>query len=76
MLGSLFFRCDRPCEMDLVVDIAEHLELVKAKETELPEAGDAVNLDFARNIVRKSRIARSAILPNAGAFESLTISDL
>ena len=33
------------------------MELFEAKWTELPDAGDTVNLDFVRNVVGKSRVA-------------------
>jgi hypothetical protein len=44
--GSLFFWRDRAREVDFVVDVGGHLELFEAKWTELPNAGDTVNLDF------------------------------
>ena len=60
--GSLFFWRDRTREVDFVVDVGGRLELFEAKGTELPDAGDTVNLDFVRNIVGKSRVAAGAIV--------------
>jgi hypothetical protein len=37
-------------EVDFVVDIGGRLELFEAKWTEVPTAGDTVNLDFVRNV--------------------------
>jgi len=41
-----------------IVDSGGRLELFEAKWTELPDAGDTVNLDFLRNVVGKSRVSR------------------
>ena len=41
---------------------ADRLELLEAKWTELPAEGDAVNLDFVRNAVGKSRVASAGII--------------
>jgi Domain of unknown function (DUF4143)/Putative transposase DNA-binding domain len=59
---SLFFWRDRTREVDFVVDVGGRLELFEAKWAEVPFAGDAVNLDFVRNVVGKSRIAGAAII--------------
>ena len=61
-LGSLFFWRDRTREVDFVVDMGGKLELFEAKWHEVPTTGDAVNLDFVRNVVGKSRIVGSAIV--------------
>lgn len=61
-MGTLFFWRDRTREVDFVVDIGGRLELFEAKWTEVPTASDAVNLDFVRNVVGKSRIASGAIV--------------
>jgi hypothetical protein len=58
----MFFWRDRTREVDFVVDIGGRLELFEAKWIEVPVAGDAVNLDFVRNVVGKSRIASGAII--------------
>jgi predicted AAA+ superfamily ATPase len=71
--GSLFFWHDRTREVDFVVDIGGHLELLEAKWTELPDATDAVNLDFVRQIVGKARVASGAVVsrtPNSFTLPS------
>jgi hypothetical protein len=45
-----------------VVDVAGRLEVFEAKWAEVPAAGDAVNLDFVRDVVGKSRIAGAAVV--------------
>jgi predicted AAA+ superfamily ATPase len=59
---SLFFWRDRTREVNFVVDVGGRLELFEAKWAEVPSAGDAVNLDFVRNVVGKSRIAAATII--------------
>jgi uncharacterized protein len=80
---SLFFWRDRTREVDFVVDVAGRLELFEAKWAEVPAAGDAVNLDFVRNVVGKSRIAGAAVVcrtansyPLADAVRALSVVDL
>jgi predicted AAA+ superfamily ATPase len=80
---SLFFWRDRTREVDFVVDVGGRLELFEAKWAEVPSAGDAVNLDFVRNVVGKSRIAAAAIVcrtansyPLADGFRVLPVVDL
>jgi predicted AAA+ superfamily ATPase len=80
---SLFFWRDRTREVDFVVDIAGRLELFEAKWAEIPAAGDAVNLDFVRNVVGKSRIIGGAIVcraansyPLADGVRALSVVDL
>ena len=63
---SLFFWRDRTREVDFVADVAGRLELFEAKWAEVPAAGDAVNLDFVRNVVGRSRIAGAAIVCRTG----------
>jgi len=74
---------DFPREVDFVVDTGGRLELLEAKWTELPDAGDTVNLDFVRNVVGKSRVAGGAIVcrtpnsfPLANGFRALPVSEL
>jgi len=81
--GSLFFWRDRTREVDFVVDTGGRLELLEAKWTELPDAGDTVNLGFVRNVVGKSRVAAGAIVcrtpnsfPLANGFRALPVTDL
>jgi predicted AAA+ superfamily ATPase len=80
---SLFFWRDRTREVDFVVDVGGRLELFEAKWAEVPSAGDAVNLDFVRNVVGKSRIAAAAIIcrtansyPLADGVRVLAVVDL
>ena len=70
-------------EVDFVVDTGGRLELFEAKWTELPDAGDTVNLDFVRNVVGKSRVAAGAVVcrapngfPLANGFRALPVTEL
>ena len=63
--GSLFFWRDRTREVDFVVENAGRLELFEAKWTELPSVPDAVNLEFVRRVVGKSRVTSVAIVCRA-----------
>lgn len=81
--GSLFFWRDRTREVDFVVDIGGRLQLLEAKWTEVPTATDAVNLDFVRSLVGKSRIAGGAIVcraanrfPLSNGFHAWPVSEL
>src|SRR4029077_11090187 len=80
---SLFFWRDRTREVDFVVDVGGRLELFEAKWAEVPSAGDAVNLDFARNVAGKSRTAAAGIVcrppnsyPLADGVRVLPVVDL
>ena len=82
-MGSVFFWRDRTREVDFVIDVAGRLELLEAKWAEVPTIGDAVNLDFVRNIVGKSRVASSGIIcrapnsyPLANGSRALTVMEL
>src|SRR6202789_1044047 len=71
--GGLFFWRDRSREVDFVIDSGGRLELFEAKWTELPDAGDTVNLDFVRNVVGTSRVMGGAVVarpPNAFPFSN------
>lgn len=59
---SLFFWRDRTREVDFVVDAAGKLELYEAKWTEVPTAGDTVNLEFVRKAVGEPRTAGGAVI--------------
>ena len=81
--GSLFFWRDRTREIDFVVDVSGRLQLLEAKWTEVPDTGDAVNLDFVRNVVGKSRIASTEIIcrtPNSfpviAGVQALPVTEL
>jgi len=63
--GSLFFWRDRTREVDFVVDAGGLLELLEAKWTELPDASDAVNLEFVRRIAGRRSVAAAAIVCRA-----------
>ena len=69
--------------MDFVVDVGGRLELFEAKWTELPSVTDAVNLEFVRKVVGKSRVASGAIIsrtpnsfPLCNGFRVLPVSEL
>jgi predicted AAA+ superfamily ATPase len=69
--GSLFFWRDRTREVDFVVDAGGRLELFEAKWTELPDAGDTVNLAFMRNVLGDSSLIGGSIVartPNSFPF--------
>jgi len=81
--SSLFFWRDRTREVDFVVDVGGRLELFEAKWTELPSVTDAVNLDFVRKVVGKTRVASGAIIsrtpssfPLGNDFRVLPVSEL
>jgi uncharacterized protein len=81
--GSLFFWRDRTREVDFVVDVGGRLELFEAKWTELPDAGDTVNLDFVRNVLGKSRVTGGSVLartPNSfpfpNGFRAMPVTEL
>ena len=81
--ASLFFWRDRTREVDFVVDAGGRLELFEAKWTELPDAGDAVNLDFVRSVIGKSRVASGAVVcrasngfPLPNGFRALAVAEL
>ena len=66
-----------------MVDIGGRLELFEAKWTEVPATTDAVNLDFVRNVVGKSRIAGGAIVsrtpnsyPLGNGFRAIRVTEL
>ena len=69
--------------MDFVVDVGGRLELFEAKWTELPSVTDAVNLEFVRKVVGKSRVASGAIIsrtlnsfPLSNGFRVLPVSEV
>lgn len=62
---------------------ADVLETFEAKWTEVPAAGDAVNVDFVRNVVGKSRISSSVVIcrtsinfPIADGIRALLVTEL
>jgi uncharacterized protein len=82
-IGSLFFWRDRTREVDFLTEVGGKIELFEAKWHEVPTAADAVNLDFVRNAVGKSRVAGSAVVcrtthafPLGNGFRALPASEL
>ena len=71
-MGNVFFWRDRTREVDFVTDTGGRLELSEAKWREIPTAGDAVNLEFVREVVGRSRIAVAAIVCRAHNSFSLS----
>ncbi len=81
--GSLFFWRDRTREVDFVVDVGGRLELLEAKWTEVPGAGDTVNLNFVQNALGQSYVTGGAVVartPNSfpllGGFRALPVTEL
>ena len=60
--GGLYFWRDRTREVDFVIDRGGKLELLEAKYTELPSAGDAVNLRFVRDLVGVRKVAACMVV--------------
>lgn len=82
-VGGLFFWRDRTREVDFMVDIGGQLELYEAKWTEVPTAEGAVNMEFVRNVIGKSKIISGAIVcrtqksyPLGDGFRALSIAEL
>jgi predicted AAA+ superfamily ATPase len=82
-MNSLFLWRDRSREVDFVVDAGGRLELFEAKWTELPDAGDTVNLNYVRNAAGKSRVESGAVVcrtPNSfplpNGFRALPVTEL
>ena len=81
--ASLFYWRDRTREVDFVAEAAGRVELFEAKWTELPTAGDAVNLQFVRGVVGPRHVTGGAVVcrarnsvPLAGVFRALPVTDL
>jgi uncharacterized protein len=82
-VGSLFFWRDRTREVDFVIDVGGRLQLFEAKWTEVPGPSDAVNLEFVRSVVGKSRIAAGAVVcrtpngyPFGNGFRAMPVTEL
>jgi len=80
---SLYFWRDRTREVDFVAEAGGRLALFEAKWTELPEATDASNLAFVREVLGKSRVAAGAVVcrarngfPLAEGLRALPVSEL
>lgn len=81
--GSLFFWRDRTREVDFVVEAGGEVELFEAKWTEIPDASDMVNLDFARSLVGKSHVKSGGVVARAknsfpfpNGFRALPVTEL
>ena len=59
---SLFFWRDRTREVDFVTDVGGRVELFESKWNEVPALSDAVNLQYVRNAIGKSRVKGAAIV--------------
>jgi hypothetical protein len=66
-----------------MVDAGGRLELFEAKWTELPDISDAVNLDFVRDVVGKSRVTGGVLVartlnsfPFSNGFRALPANEL
>jgi uncharacterized protein len=82
-VNSLFFWRDRTREVDFVVDAAGRLELFEAKWSEAPDARDAVNLVYLRNLIGKSHYAGGFLLcraahsyPLGDGFRALQVAEI
>jgi predicted AAA+ superfamily ATPase len=79
---SLFFWRDRTREVDFVVEAGARLELFEARWTELPSAGDTVNLDHVRRVIGRNRISGGIMcrapnsFPLGNGFRALPVSEL
>jgi hypothetical protein len=69
--------------VDFVIDAGGRLELFEAKWTELPTRRDAVNLDFVRKTVGRSRIASGSVVsrtpnsfPLGDGFRAVPVTEL
>lgn len=62
---SLFFWRDRTREVDFLAETAGRLELFEAKWTELPDAGDLVNLRFAHEALGHAKVRSAGVVCRA-----------
>ena len=81
--GSLFFWRDRTREVDFVAEAGGRVELFEAKWSELPSAAEAVNLEFVRNVMGKSRVTGGAVVcrarnsfPLTNSFRALPVEEI
>jgi predicted AAA+ superfamily ATPase len=80
---NLYFWRDRTREVDFVAEVGGRLELFEVKWTELPTTGDAVNLEFVRKAIGRTRVRAGAIVcrtPNSfpleNGFRALPVTEL
>jgi hypothetical protein len=81
--ASLFFWRDRTREVDFVAEAGGRLEMFEAKWTELPDAGDTINLEFVRGVMGPSWVSAGAVVsrtpnrfPLPGGFAALPVTEL
>lgn len=70
--GTLFYWRDRTREVDFVVENGARVELYEAKWTELPAPGDAVNLEFVRDVLGHRTVAGGGVVSRSRASVPLT----
>ncbi len=82
-VSSLFFWRDRTREVDFVVDAGGRLELFEAKWTEIPNARDAVNMEFVRKIEGEARVLSGSVIarcrngfPLGNGFGAVAVGEL
>jgi hypothetical protein len=82
-MNSLFFWRDRSREVDFLVDAGGRLELFEAKWTEVPDAGDTINLNYVRNAADKAHVDSGAVVcrtphsfPLPNGFRAVPVSEL
>jgi hypothetical protein len=82
-MNSLFFWRDRTREVDFLIDAGGRLELFEAKWTELPNAGDTVNLNYVRNAAGKAHVDSGAVVcraphsfPLPNGFRALPVTEI
>jgi predicted AAA+ superfamily ATPase len=82
-MRSLYYWRDRTREVDFVAESAGRVELYESKWTELPDASDAVHLEFVRQIIGPDRVAGGGVIsrasngyPLTGVFRAVAVSDL
>jgi predicted AAA+ superfamily ATPase len=82
-MNSLFFWRDRSREVDFLVDAGGRLELFEAKWTEVPDAGDTINLNYVRNAAGKAHVDSGVVVcrtPNSfplpNGFRALPVTEL
>jgi hypothetical protein len=82
-VGSLYFWRDRTREVDFVADVGGRVELFECKWTEIPNAGDTINLDFVRSAMGKTAVATGVVIcrtahefPLPNGFRAVPVSDI
>lgn len=60
--GNLYFWRDRTREVDFLADVGGRVELFECKWTEIPNAGDTINLDFVRSAMGKTSVVAGSVV--------------